>query len=336
MSDEDTRRRLLQSVLDAPDDDVPRLVYADWLTAQGDARGDFIRVQCGLRGIGRSERIPLKRREARLLRAHGAAWRAAASASAMKVSFHRGFIEEANAYGVAKNLASVREMFAVEPVRYLTGTFGTRADLDAFLETGLLARLEGFHPVSWNVKGPEVIAALLTSPDVTALENLNLARMADPEVARRIARAPELGGLRVLSITSSPLGDVGLTNLVGPGSLGRWRSLHLSGCQVAVDGLRALVESPVLAGLEYLTANRNEDLDDEAVSLLAASPDAASLRHLELDATGVTAEGARALLASESLAGLRHLALRRTPFADAPDASLVAAMRARWPRAVRV
>ena len=38
----------LRAVLDAPGDDAPRLIYADWLTERGDPRGEFIRVQCVL------------------------------------------------------------------------------------------------------------------------------------------------------------------------------------------------------------------------------------------------------------------------------------------------
>src|SRR5439155_16650690 len=38
----------LQAVLDAPDDDAPRLMYADWLTERGDPLGEFIRLQIEL------------------------------------------------------------------------------------------------------------------------------------------------------------------------------------------------------------------------------------------------------------------------------------------------
>jgi uncharacterized protein (TIGR02996 family) len=39
----------LQAILDAPADDTPRLVYADWLEEHGQPdRGEFIRVQCAL------------------------------------------------------------------------------------------------------------------------------------------------------------------------------------------------------------------------------------------------------------------------------------------------
>jgi len=38
---------LLQAIVDAPDDDAPRLIYADWLDDQGEAlRAEFIRLHC--------------------------------------------------------------------------------------------------------------------------------------------------------------------------------------------------------------------------------------------------------------------------------------------------
>jgi uncharacterized protein (TIGR02996 family) len=67
-------------ILSRPDDDVPRLAYADWLDEHGGPaerdRAEFIRVQIDL------ERLPLpykrreglQRREGELLNAHRAAW----------------------------------------------------------------------------------------------------------------------------------------------------------------------------------------------------------------------------------------------------------------------
>jgi uncharacterized protein (TIGR02996 family) len=38
----------LQAIIESPDDDAPRLVYADWLDEHGQpVRADFIRVQGG-------------------------------------------------------------------------------------------------------------------------------------------------------------------------------------------------------------------------------------------------------------------------------------------------
>ena len=44
-----TREGLMAAILAAPDDDLPRLVFADWLEENGEAeRAEFIRVQCEL------------------------------------------------------------------------------------------------------------------------------------------------------------------------------------------------------------------------------------------------------------------------------------------------
>src|SRR5436190_21672658 len=50
---------LLQAILDSPDDDTPRLVYADWLDEQGETlRAEWIRLQCRLAQFCVLERSP--------------------------------------------------------------------------------------------------------------------------------------------------------------------------------------------------------------------------------------------------------------------------------------
>lgn len=49
---------LLRAILERPDEDMPRLVYADWLDANGqEYRGTFIRLQCGRPDV--SESVPM-------------------------------------------------------------------------------------------------------------------------------------------------------------------------------------------------------------------------------------------------------------------------------------
>ena len=44
-----TERALLTAIADSPDEDTPRLVYADWLDENGDPdKAEFIRVQIEL------------------------------------------------------------------------------------------------------------------------------------------------------------------------------------------------------------------------------------------------------------------------------------------------
>lgn len=93
----DTDADFLRAILAAPDDDAPRLIYADWLDENGKPeRAEFIRVQCQLarwdctfkqtkeqpgwkHNCGTDENgywlcQPLRSREADLLQQHGEAW----------------------------------------------------------------------------------------------------------------------------------------------------------------------------------------------------------------------------------------------------------------------
>jgi uncharacterized protein (TIGR02996 family) len=68
-------RAFLQHIADDPDDDAPRLVFADWLQEHGGpagaARAELVRVQCEAARLpeGDPRGEPLRRRAADLLRA---------------------------------------------------------------------------------------------------------------------------------------------------------------------------------------------------------------------------------------------------------------------------
>ena len=63
-----TENAFLQAVLADPEDDAPRLIYADWLDEQGEGeRAEFIRVQCAL---ARMDEDDERRPELEARRAH--------------------------------------------------------------------------------------------------------------------------------------------------------------------------------------------------------------------------------------------------------------------------
>ena len=64
----------VQAILEEPEADALRLIYADWLEERGDPRGELIRVQCELARIGADDprRAELEFREQQLLWAHRA------------------------------------------------------------------------------------------------------------------------------------------------------------------------------------------------------------------------------------------------------------------------
>lgn len=68
----DEERGLLAAILETPDDDAPRLVYADWLQGHGDPRGELIQLQCQLAAAPDDDRRRnIKIAENKLLEAHG-------------------------------------------------------------------------------------------------------------------------------------------------------------------------------------------------------------------------------------------------------------------------
>jgi|SRR5262245_47890266 len=80
---------LVAAIRAAPEDDAPRLIFADWLDENGwPARAEFIRVQCKL---ARKESPTLRRREVELLAAHYATFAHPLSSPEFQVRFYRGF-----------------------------------------------------------------------------------------------------------------------------------------------------------------------------------------------------------------------------------------------------
>src|SRR5262245_40173275 len=79
----------------APQDDTPRLIFADWLQDHGDeARAELIRVQCELARLeaGDPRRPGLRERELRLLWDHQLRWLGPLAEHLHGWEFHRGFL----------------------------------------------------------------------------------------------------------------------------------------------------------------------------------------------------------------------------------------------------
>jgi uncharacterized protein (TIGR02996 family) len=93
-------RDLLEAVYASPDDDEPRLVYADALTEEGDVRGELIALQCARAKDGGA---PSKRERA-LLKVHERAWLGSIEPAILKsgVVYERGFVASAR-YQLAKS-----------------------------------------------------------------------------------------------------------------------------------------------------------------------------------------------------------------------------------------
>ena len=119
----------LNAIHASPADDLPRLVYADWLEENGDAsRAEFIRVQCELATIDAidPQRPALEDREHELLNEHENRWLGNSRPEMTEWEFARGFVQSLTAEPY-----SVSDAFLHEHTAEI-GTFLATASLNAY------------------------------------------------------------------------------------------------------------------------------------------------------------------------------------------------------------
>jgi uncharacterized protein (TIGR02996 family) len=152
----------MKAIIAEPDDDTPRLVYADWLEDHSQPeRAEFIRLQCQLARMPANDprRRELEEREGQLLDAHGESWRATLPEWVFLGSFRRGFLEEvcADAEGF---LAEGANLLATQPVRemHLRGAGLYPAALAASPHLGQITKLDLGFTAIWD-EGALALAA---------------------------------------------------------------------------------------------------------------------------------------------------------------------------------
>src|SRR5437016_4037405 len=132
----------LQAIVEDPDDDGLRLVFADWLEERGDPRGEFIRLQCELARLPKSDqrRAPLEARAAELLEQHEEAWLGPLRSWLLDWEFGRGFVERASIRGAILQEHG-DELFRLTPLLHLSVQEG-REQLSTLAASPYLARLK--------------------------------------------------------------------------------------------------------------------------------------------------------------------------------------------------
>jgi uncharacterized protein (TIGR02996 family) len=312
----------LADVVEHPDDDTPRLVYADWLDEHGDeARAEFIRLQIELARMEEwdARRPELKRREKQLLAAHAGKWGEGLGKRVYGTEFRRGFLEVAQCLPKVF-LANAPELFKRFPLRCLRvggGNFGDPAlrQLAASPYLPRLRRLE-IHSGQPTAAG---IAALAGSPHLGGLKELDVYfNGIGPDGVRALAESPHVAGLRTLSLRHVQAGSAGAVALARSPHLTRLEVLDLWGNHIEDDGAAALAESPYLGAVTDLQLWVNW-IGPEGARALTASPHLRFTR-LGLSTNRLEAEGVRVVAASSSLGRVTDLSLgvavRGEPDAD--------------------
>jgi uncharacterized protein (TIGR02996 family) len=258
----------LQAILEAPDDDAPRLIFADWLDEQGDSRrAEFIRLQCALARMSEddSTRVGMQRREQDLLSAHQEAWGEPIRAMVFGWEFRRGFVERVTTTA-HRFLKFGEALFRLAPVQHLRLTY-VKDRQQKVAASPHLARLKSLDVSDGAVRGGEAWV-LAASPHLTSLTALCLSRLQISNLeAERLARISPPPRLQILDLSANWIGDSGAKALATSPLGRRLTVLNLRGNRIGDAGARALAAAPQLAGLHalYLEGNRFRTNSEEGL-----------------------------------------------------------------------
>jgi uncharacterized protein (TIGR02996 family) len=196
---------LFEAILAVPEDDAPRLIYADWLEEHGDtARAEFIRLQCALAQLPleAAERLPLVSREQELLAEHGSRWGGVLPGLVHSWSYHRGFIDRVTC-DAARFLALGEGLFRLTPLQHLhlRGARGSVAELHRMPVLERLRTLDLAH----SRIGDAAVQHLAHSPHIARLTTLDLTRnRIGRGGARALVLSPHLTSLEALLLRDNP------------------------------------------------------------------------------------------------------------------------------------
>ncbi len=328
-----TDDELLRATIAArPDDDLPRLVYADFLEEGGhDARAELIRVQCELE---RHPTAELRRRETELL-PHAPGWRVAGLTGPQ--TFKRGMIESVET--TAEALARLEPgVLSLHPVRHLRLVNADRW-------TQELARLDIWRRVESltlnnNNFGVGDRLHLLDQADMPALKTLSLRNnRLWPEAVAALAETRVAAQLRRLDLSGNPVGDEGVSTIARHPAFAGLAELIVRSDELPYSerihalGAAAVAGSWTLASLTVLNFEAH-DLGDAGLISLAGSSNSDRLLELDLSYNDIGLTGPESIEALVTSRHLRHL--RRLNHAGNPLSWLAREARAHRPRAARL
>jgi uncharacterized protein (TIGR02996 family) len=303
----------LQAICENPDDDSPRLIFADWLEDHGQSeRAEFIRGQ-----IERT-RLPardprqrdLAKRETILLRQFARTWFPLPRGWNRRdhLVIRRGFPEGLTHGGDV--LVAQAHLLGHWPITRLHFTDLTQDLAAKAANWSFLARIRDLNLYYLHSDRTETgISTVLESAWLANLVRLNVGstHLGD-EGVRHLAGLPHLAGLRELDLRHNFLTGAGMQDLIGSPYRKGMTTLSLCGNPGIVASVLALLSSPNWPALSDLCLWYTS-LDDDGLEQLAACPGLAKLTALNLSNNDVTDRGLEALARSVHARNLRTLLL---------------------------
>jgi uncharacterized protein (TIGR02996 family) len=258
----------LEQVLQDPDADEPRLIYADWLDDMGSPRGEFIRIQCELAATApKDQPHSLKLRENELLRENEKRWAGPVSQWVDRFTFHRGFIEFVDV-NVVDFLTHAGSLIELTPVR--TALISNAEEhLLEFVECKHLNRLTGIgFPFTFLSEDKlKLNHECEHFGNVTRLL-LNNCALGDDAFARLVTSAL-MDQLKWLDVSQNGLTDRGIETLAISSDVSGLESLFISQNEISPTGGRLIAGAKYLDSLQLLDLRGNK-LTTREIELIRA------------------------------------------------------------------
>ena len=302
MNDSGPPDQILSAIREAPADDAPRHVLADWYEVANDLpRARLIRLQLQRSQLPHwaPEAVILALEERAILREHAWLWRRALPKPPGLTwgPFERGMpasVAFSEAAWIPDDGPAVVDAQPVTRIMMRWFDGDDRRPLPALPGVRELT-------VVGPVTSPDDMNSLVASPLMSSIRRLNFldSRMDAPALAR-LLESPHVAQWEALRITSHHFGVEGVRRLVDAG-LSALTELDLS---LPTRDERGSPEG------YYRAAWWQPTIDPDGAALLASWPRLAQLTSLNLSGNRLGVAGCAALLSAPGLAGLKKLALR--------------------------
>jgi uncharacterized protein (TIGR02996 family) len=269
-----------------PDNQDAWRVYADWLQAQGDARGELILLSLHEPTAFLSERREFEaRRKAseEQMAVEWKDWAARVGAGSLEFAFHRGLLEQVS--GRLADLAPhLDSLFEQAPIHKLVLSHCKPADMIELFgrKPAWLARLSYLKFESSPKLDAKSLTALAGNP-LPELDGINLTGCAIDHADCAALAQLQTTKLRRIVLTANDIDDQALALLLGADHRSQWRKLYLAGNPITAEGIVLLAGDRGLDRLEQLFLR---DIEADYVSLMAIAKREAlpGLRVLEVSA----------------------------------------------------
>ncbi|MFT3713183.1 MAG: TIGR02996 domain-containing protein [Archangium sp.] len=251
---------LLTRIWARPEDDAPRLVYADWLMERQDPRGEFIRLQVESAALhdGHHLKLEYERRAAAVMHPHRLEWTPAVN-PAFEWRFVRGFPASVKlaAPALKDSLAALERVPSLEGFELnFNGVTEPLGDVWArVFSHRIFERLHSLR-LTWHM--PQIIVRhLVEQPWLSRLESLQLSWVSLREESWALLGASSaLRGLQTLELGLSGATDFAVEKLASlPWPKLTW--LRLSNNQLGTTACESLAKPGVFPALQDLDVSWN-------------------------------------------------------------------------------